>query len=75
MLQYHTHGVLQGCKGVLCCLYALPAAGAIVGLHRLVTAREKNHDDADNQSAAALCTKLHRCRIIVTSMHDGYASI
>ncbi len=33
-----------------------PAAGVIVGLHRLVMAHVRNHDDADKLSAIITCT-------------------
>lgn len=57
MLQYHTHGVLQGCKGISAALMlSQPAAGVIVGLHRLVMAHVRNHDDADKLSAIITCT-------------------
>ena len=52
-----------------------PAAGAIVGLHRLVIAHVRNHDDADNLSAVVTCMNLDSCRIVVTSMPHGYISV
>jgi hypothetical protein len=41
------------------------AAGVIAGLHRLVIAYVRTHDDADNLSAIALCTSLSSCCIVL----------
>ena len=66
MLQYHSCGVLQGCKGILCCLDALTAGC----WHSCCIAQAgdctyvKNHDVADSLSAIAICTNLNSCCIL-----------
>jgi elongation factor P--beta-lysine ligase len=63
---YHRTAICFNTIHMVCCkvakgfsaalMLSQPAAGVIVGLHRLVMAHVRNHDDADKLSAIITCT-------------------